>query len=407
MIVKILSNGELVTSGYIRFENEKVNLQFMDTENEILFRGIGLGARSFKPSDGLEYMNAVVTAFMRSTAIVLVEEEQDKEWRSVKLLPKMKNYKVDINDRYWEYQKSQFSTGQSFFERPYVQDGRPPVFIRHEAWRNVIINPFASQQETHRLLALIPKEERHRWFGSMNSSQALAQSIFGNLAIHGSLECLSEMKDDEGIDLFGKAQISSDNFKMEKKIDYLGEPRQTSLDGYISGDYQIAIECKFTEAEVGSCSRPQLTAKDSNYESDYCDGTYSVQKKRKMRCSLAERKILYWRYAPQLLKWTIDSDLNPCPMKKNYQLIRNVLAAGVKPDGTVSVNNGHALLIYDERNPAFQQGGKGMIAYTETRTALQETTMLRKCSWQRIVQRIRENNILSWLSESLALKYGM
>jgi hypothetical protein len=261
MIVKVLSKGELVISGYIRFENGKVKLQFMDDFAKELFSEIGLGSHCFKPSDGLEYMNAVISAFRSSTAIVLVKEEQDKEWMSVKLVPKMKDYKADINQRYWKYQKSQFSNWQSFFERPYVQDGRPPVFIRHEAWRNVIINPVAGQQETHRFLALIPKGERHKWFGSLNSSQALAQSILGNLAIHGFLECLSEIKDDEGMDLFGKAQISSDNFKMEKKIDYLGEPIQTSLDGYISGDYQIAIECKFTEAEVGSCSRPQLTPK--------------------------------------------------------------------------------------------------------------------------------------------------
>ena len=319
----------------------------------------------------------------------------------------MQDYKANLNQRYWNYQKSQFSTEHNFFERPHSQDGRPPVFIRNEARRNVIINPVADQRETHRLLALIPKGDRHKWFGSMNSSQALAQSIFGNLLIYNALHCLSDLKDDAGMPLLGEAQISPDNFEMEKKIGYLGEPRQTSLDGYISGDYQIAIECKFTEAEVGTCSRPILNAKASNYENDYCDGTYSVQKGRKTRCSLTERGILYWRYVPQLFKWAIDCDLRPCPLNNNYQLVRNVLAAGVRSDGTVSCNNGHVVLIYDERNPAFQQGGKGMIAYTETRTALQETTMLRKCSWQRIVQRIRENNILSWLTESLALKYGM
>jgi len=126
----------------------------------------------------------------------------------------MKDYKTDLNQRQWEYQKSpQFS----LFERPYAQDGRPPVFVRNESWRNVIINPMASQQEIDRLLALVPEGEKHKWFGSMNSSQALAQSVLGNLFIHDSLHYLSELKDDEGMDLFGKAQISSDNFEMEKK----------------------------------------------------------------------------------------------------------------------------------------------------------------------------------------------
>lgn len=319
----------------------------------------------------------------------------------------MTDYKADLNQRYWEYQKSQFSNGLNFFERPYAQDGRPPVFIRDEAWRNVIVNSVASQQDTHRLLALIPNGERQKWFGSMNSSQALAQSIFGNLAINDSLHYLSEIKDDEGQDLFGKAKISSDNFAMEYKVKYLREPRSTSLDGYVSGDYRIAIECKFTEAEVGTCSRPRLESTVSNYESEHCNGTYSIQRTRKERCSLTEIGVLYWHYVPSLFKWKSDSDLNPCPLNKNYQLVRNILAAGVKPDGTVSLNNGRVVLIYDERNPAFQNNGNGLIAYIEVQKALREPTMLRKCSWQRIVQHMREKDILSWLTKNLTPKYGL
>jgi len=319
----------------------------------------------------------------------------------------MTDYKEDLNRRYWEYQKSQFSNGLDFFERPYAPDGRPPVFIRDEAWRNVIINPVAEKQENDKLLALIPKGERHKWFGSMNSSQALAQSVLGNLAIYGSLCHLSELKDDSGIPLFGEIQLSLDNFKMEHKIDYLGEPRRTSLDGYVSGNYQIAIECKFTEAEVGTCSRPRLTPADSNYESEHCNSTYSIQRARKERCSLTEVGVLYWHHIPSLFKWKIDGDLNPCPLNKNYQLVRNILAAGVKSNGTASLNNGHVVLIYDERNPAFQNNGDGLIAYMEVQKALQEPTMLRKCSWQRIVKLIRKKDVLSWLTENLSLKYGL
>jgi hypothetical protein len=317
----------------------------------------------------------------------------------------MTDYKADLNRRYWEYQKSLFSNGLNFFDRPYAQDGRPPVFIRDEAWRNVIINPVAEKQENDQLLALIPKGDRHKWFGSMNSSQALAQSVLGNLFLFDSFRCLSGVKDDEDMDLFGKAKSPIDNFEMERKINYLGEPRRTSLDGYICGDYRVAIECKFTEDEVGTCSRPRLKPEDSNYKSDYCNGTYSVQIPRKERCSLTEIGVLYWQYMPQLFNLKNDND--KCLLNKNYQLIRNLLAVGVKPNGTVTLNDGHVLLIYDERNPAFREGGKGFISYTETRSELQESTMLRKCSWQRIVKHLRENNVLSWLTENLALKYGL
>ena len=254
----------------------------------------------------------------------------------------MTDYKAALNERYWKYQECRFPNGQRFFDRLYAPDGRPPVFITSKSWRNIIINPTSSQQEIDKLLALVPEGEKHKWFRSMNSSQALGQSILGNLAINNSLHYLSEIKDDEGQDLFSKVQISSNNFTMEHKVNYLGEPRPTSLDGFVSGDYQIAIECKFTEARVGTCSRPRLKSIDSNYESEYCNGSYSIQSPRKERCSLTEIGVLYWRFVPKLFNWKNDEDIPACPLYKNYQLVRNILAAGIRPDGAV-------LLIMDMR----------------------------------------------------------
>lgn len=316
------------------------------------------------------------------------------------------NYKEDLYRGYWEYRQSHFSNEQSVFDRPNIPSRRPPVFIPGEVSRNIIIKRKASQQETQDLIALVPDGERHKWFRSMSSSQALAQSLFGNLKIYNSLNILSELKDDEGLDLFGEEQISSDNFEMEHKVDYLGEPRHTSLDGYISGSYQIAIECKLSETEFGTCSRPRLKETASNYKRELCDGIYSIQRQRKERCSLTEIGVLYWHYVPGLFNWNNSVDINPCPLNKNYQLVRNILAAGVK-DGTVSAKNGHAVLIYDKRNPAFQFDGEGENAYLETKRALKEPTMLRKCSWQHIVQHMKENKILPWLTKELNLKYGL
>lgn len=316
-------------------------------------------------------------------------------------------YKAELNQRYWEYQESQFPVWQKFFDCPRAPGIRPPVFRIKEAWRNVIARPNASKQEVERLLALLPESARQRWFRSMNSSQALAQSVLGNLAIHRCLSSLTELQDDDGIALLGKAQALSDNFVMEFNVDYLEEPRRTSLDGYLGGDYRVAVECKFTESEVGTCSRPRLKPANSNYESDHCNGTYTKQRARRGRCSLTEIGVLYWRYVPQLFRWNSEQDLVPCPLNANYQLVRNILAIGVRPDGQVSSAHGHVLLIYDERNPAFQKDGKGFVAFAETRQALQEPTMLRKCSWQLIVQHMRNKGVLSWLTEQLASKYGL
>ena len=45
----------------------------------------------------------------------------------------MTDYKADLNERYWKYQKSRFPNEQRFFDRLYAQDGRPPVFITSES----------------------------------------------------------------------------------------------------------------------------------------------------------------------------------------------------------------------------------------------------------------------------------
>jgi hypothetical protein len=319
----------------------------------------------------------------------------------------MSLYKTDLHQRYWAYQKRWFPAWQNYLDQPYVDDRRPPVLRRSEAWRNVLVKPDATPLEIARLLAYVPAPDRHKWFGSMNSSQALAQSVFGNLALFDQLHTLSAIADDYGLPLLGNAQTASDAFAMEFKIDYLGEPHPTSLDGYVGGEYRVAIECKFTEAEVGTCSRPRLAPIATNYESEHCNGAYTKQRARLERCSLTEVGVLYWHYIPQLFHWESNRDWDPCPLAAKYQLVRNILAIGVNSAGAGSLTNGHALLLYDERNPAFQHGGAGLAAFLETRGALHEPTMLRKCSWQRITQHMHSRGILSWLTEHLALKYGL
>lgn len=316
------------------------------------------------------------------------------------------DYKNDLIQRFWQYQESKFPQLHTYFEQRNVGSSRPPVFLAHAAWKNIIVNPNANQEEIEQLYSLMPESEHHRWFHSMNSSQALALSILGNLLIYNSLDILGEAQDDQGKAIFGRAKITPDNFVLEHKVDYLGEPRPTSLDGYISGDYKIAIECKFTENEFGSCSRPRLTPKDSNYSRDYCDGTYSKQNSRITRCSLSEIGVRYWNYVSKLFEWESNRDLVPCPLYKNYQLVRNILAVGVDSNKQVSSENGHAVTIYDERNPAFQEGGDGYWEYLATKDALRNPGMLRKCSWQSITQLIRKKGNMHWLTDELEFKYG-
>jgi hypothetical protein len=64
------------------------------------------------------------------------------------------------------------------------------------------------------------------------------------------------------------------------------------------------------------------------------------------------------------------------------------------------------VLIYDESNPAFQNGGDGNRQFEITKSALKNPTLLRKCSWQNVVKLLREKEILKWLTDELKLKYG-
>lgn len=304
--------------------------------------------------------------------------------------------------KYWDRKKSSGAFSADMLDSEHGL-GRLPVFKTEDAERNVLTKPDATEKDKRRLLSLIPERKRHKWFRSMSSSQALALSLFGNLVVYGQLDWLQDLKDDDGKAVFGTADLSAYNFSMEHEIGMLNEPRPTSLDVFLSGRYRVALECKLSETEVGPCSRPRLK-KDST---EYCDGSYSIQGGRKSRCALTEVGVRYWDYVPKLFKWSVDKDYAKCPLKDNYQLVRNVLAACVREDGVASPGNGHAVLVYDERNPSFADGGKGAEAFRFTRETLQDSQNLRKISWQRIGSFMKQNDLLKWLTDAIGDKYGI
>jgi len=121
----------------------------------------------------------------------------------------------------------------------------------------------------------------------------------------------------------------------------------------------MAIECKLAEAGFGTCSRPRLKPTDRGFAADHCDVIYTAQRGRSDRCPLTEAGIEYWRYVALLFGWDPDRDHQPCPRGSTYQLVRNVLAAGVGNDGVLRLDHGHALILFDQRNPAMAGGGKG------------------------------------------------
>jgi hypothetical protein len=123
--------------------------------------------------------------------------------------------------------------------------------------------------------------------------------------------------------------------------------------------------------------------------------------------SMTEINVRYWQYTAELFAWSPDIDHRPCPLDKTYQLARNVLAACVDQDGKLNINNGHALIIYDQRNPAFARDGMCDRQWRAAYEALRASNALRRLSWQAFIRQLPSDAMLDWLKEELGAKYGL
>lgn len=310
-------------------------------------------------------------------------------------------YLSELRARLWRYRQQVFGQSNYYFDdwQMSADFNRMPVFRREHADKNVLVRPGASPAEQRAVLKTLRCDKRHRYFASMRSSQALAQSVFANLKVYESLECLLDVRDGGG-PLF--PLVDANSLFMEHGIDFLGEREQaqTSVDVMFCGNYQVAVECKLAEEDVGCCSQPP----------DWCDGTYTLQGSRPDRCALSTKGVRYWTFVPQVTNWAAESDYDPCPLYRTYQLIRNLLAACIRPaDGvpTTDPERGHVVLIVDERNPEFKNGGQGHKAVRVAWAGLRDPTRLRVCTWQEILVAMRKDPRLDWLTEGLRLKYGL
>jgi hypothetical protein len=139
---------------------------------------------------------------------------------------------------------------------------------------------------------------------------------------------------------------------------------------------------------------------------EYCDGTYTRQKDRSERCALTAIHVRYWDYLENAFGWGSDIDHRPCPLKSTYQLARNVLAACVK-DGNLDFDIGHALILYDQRNPTMSSGGDGDDQWRDASEAIKVPGALRRLSWQTFVAQWPNDRALNWLKSEIDAKYGI
>jgi len=277
-------------------------------------------------------------------------------------------YLVELTDRFWAYKEQAFGAALTLFDGPRVRPDRAPVFRPGAAELNIPVPPDTDDLTARRIRGAISAEQRHQHFGSMRSSQALAQTVFANLQASGELQALADLRDDNGQPVFCVGTVGE--MRLEHTVEHLGEPRPTQIDVWFSGPMRVAVECKLTEAAVGSCSRPRLRPSDPAHPGSFCDGTYTRQRGRTTRCSLTEIGARYWTFIPELFHWPSDQDLSPCPLRHTYQLARNILAACATPEGTVDSERGLAVLIYDNRNPAHLPNGQVGAAWLEVKQSL-------------------------------------
>jgi hypothetical protein len=317
------------------------------------------------------------------------------------------DYISELNQRFWDYVETESIGEKDLLDSNERNPRRPPVFRKDCASHNILISPDADEESRKAIVSTIADKERHRHFGSMRSSQVLAQSVFGNLVVEDNIGLLDGLIADQNLPAFGD-ELGRASLQLEYNVSHLGEPRPTSVDVWFESECRIAVECKLTEPEFGTCSRPRLKpGKDKNYERDHCDGNYTQQRNRQTRCSLSEIGVKYWEYIPEIFHWSNDEDISPCSLRNTYQLIRNVLAACVAPDGSVDANHSYALVIYDARNPAFQEGGVASDQLAAARAALKVPDLLRSVSWQSLVDHLKSSGQMPWLIEQLGSKYGL
>ena len=284
------------------------------------------------------------------------------------------------------------------------RQGRPPVFARSLASNNVLVP--LDRKKADDICAAIPTQKRHRWFRSMRSSQALAQSVFAAIRTFERLDLLEGMSAECGRSAFFDDQQEW-MMSFEHEVNGLNEPRPTEVDVLLSRpDQRVAIECKFLEDEFGTCSRT-----DKNTYPDprkHCDGNYRFQNGRSHRCALAEIGVRYWEHLPRLFDWSPDRDHEPCPFGATYQLARNALAAAaITGEGSLGPPGGHVLVVYDARNPAFRAGGKADRQWQQVVGACLHQGLFRRLSWQALLASLAGAPGLAYLIDGLGEKYGL
>ncbi|MFN3208933.1 MAG: PGN_0703 family putative restriction endonuclease [Roseovarius sp.] len=306
-------------------------------------------------------------------------------------------HEAHLRKTWWRHAKTLHEGDLDGIERA----GRPPVVSPKSPSLNLMLprdREIASAIESE-----IAPTARHKHFRSFRSSQAMAQSVFGAFKSAGRLDLLSRVQAECGRPAFGKTTMET-TLSMELDVQTFAEPRPTQLDVHLeTNSYRVAVECKFCEIGFGTCSRVQAGRTDK----PLCNGNYSHQQGRRTRCALSEVGVSYWEFIPAIFDWNATQDMCPCPLLPTYQIVRNILAAVVDEGGAVTPSKGHALFVYDGRNPAYKIGGAADSQLRQAAAACKIPGTLRRVTWQEVVRACSGSAELTWLQETMSAKHGI
>jgi len=162
------------------------------------------------------------------------------------------------------------------------------------------------------------------------SSQALALDLFGTVQRLPSRDLIvGRWVEALGLNVEGPWELVAE-FLIPREL--LGERKSTQLDVLAKGQRGIIVfECKFTEADGGSCSQPHPLGKGANQGKKQCNGNYELQTNpidgRQSKCALAPKGVKYWDFVPEVMNVDPARNYAPCPFAGGwYQWMRNLVA---------------------------------------------------------------------------------
>jgi hypothetical protein len=153
-----------------------------------------------------------------------ISQRELERWRK---LCGADRYLTGLERNFSKFRDDRFAGSEDVFE---IRRGGAVVFKPECVKKNLPISPKWSVNDGDCIIGKLRPSKRHKHFGSMRSSQALAQSVFGAIEVFHLLRLLSDIESEDGRCAFGP-RVGEAKLEFEKEMQNLGEERRrTSIE---------------------------------------------------------------------------------------------------------------------------------------------------------------------------------